>query len=181
MKHVFMVLASVAFFLIAQPVYATQFLEAGASARPAITLETKDNRPRLLGAYLESKNSPISEDAHVFVEEADRLGLDWKLVAAISGVESTFGKHIPSNSYNAWGWGIPTGAASGIGFASWSEGITTVSEGLKFRYIDRGATSIEAIGRIYAASPLWSTKVRWILADMDRFVTRSTEALAMTI
>ena len=31
-------------------------------------------------------------------------GLDYRLVPAISGVESTFGKHIPDNSYNAYGW-----------------------------------------------------------------------------
>lgn len=165
----------------ANPARASDIAEADASARPAVVPVAEDKRARILEAYLESKKSPIARDAVTFVSEADRLGLDWKLVAAISGVESTFGKHIPYNSYNAWGWGIPTGARSGIGFDSWKDGITTVSEGLKFRYIDRGATTIEAIGRIYAASPAWSSKVRWMIADIEKFASLSPASLAMTL
>jgi len=170
-----------ALFCAVRPVHAASNPEADASARILTETKAEDMRIYMLSMYLSQKNSPLANKAGFFVIEADRLDLDWRLVAAISGVESTFGKHIPQHSYNAWGWGIPTGASHGIGFSSWEEGITTVSEGLKYRYIDRGAVSIEAIGRVYAASPAWSAKVRWMISDIDAFVARSTKALAMTI
>lgn len=140
-----------------------------------------DDRATLLGAYLAFHNSPMEQDADHFVREADRLGLDWKLVAAIAGVESTFGKHVPMDSYNGWGWGIFTGQSDGIHFASWKAGITEVSEGLKYNYIDRGATSIEQIGRIYAASPTWSEKVSYFMKKIDEFEPSGVDHLAVTI
>jgi len=165
----------------ANPVRAAEIMESDASARTHTEKTPDDHRADMLKEYLQSRHSPLADDAHTFVTEADRLDLDWKLVAAISGVEATCGRHIPHGSHNAWGWGIPTGARHGVAFESWSEGITTVSEGLKYRYINRGATTIQAIGRIYAASPAWSTKVRWMIADIDAFITRSTQTLAVTI
>ena len=119
--------------------------------------------------YLESKGSPMSEAAEAFITEADRLGLDWRLVVAISGNESYFGKRIPYNSYNAWGWAVWTGMSYGANFDNWEDGIRTVSEGLKFNYIDDGLTTVEKIGRRYAADPGWAWKVNHFLADIERF------------
>lgn len=151
------------------------------SAKPFAAAIGADTRIAELRAYLAAKSSPLAEEADVFVSEADRLNLDWRLVAAIAGVESTFGAYIPTNSYNAWGWGVFTGANDGIHFTSWSDGIRQVSEGIKFRYIDRGARNIDQIGRIYASSPTWSAKVKFMIYDIDRFRTRSSETLAVTI
>ena len=64
---------------------------------------------------------------------------------------------------------------------NWKEGITVVSEGLKYRYIDKGATSIDQIGRIYAASPAWSTKVRFFLQKIEDFTPTGVEHLSVTI
>lgn len=158
-----------------------QASEAGAAARLTFGQITRDERVDTLRAYLTAHNSPlVGESAH-FIAEADRLGLDWKLVAAIAGTESTFGKHVPTGSYNAWGWGIPTGAQSGVAFGSWKQGITTVSEGLKYRYIDRGATSVEGIGRIYAASPRWAGNVRFFLTKIETFTPADPDLLAVTL
>jgi hypothetical protein len=167
--------------LLAQPVMAQNLATADASAQQRSDAQGKDARVAKLRAYLETHASPLADEAEHFVAEADRLGLDWKLVAAIAGVESTFGKFIPRNSYNGWGWGIFTGASDGIHFKDWRDGITTVSEGLRYRYIDKGATSIEQIGRIYAASPAWSTKVRFFLTQIEDYVPTRVEHLAVTI
>ena len=140
-----------------------------------------DKRVTHLRTYLTSHNSPLADEAEVFIREADRNSLDWKFVAAISGVESTFGKHIPSGSYNAWGWGIPTGAQSGVGFTNWQDGIATVSEGLRKNYMDKGAQSIEQIGRIYAASPRWAGNVRFFIAKIENFTPTSPEHLEVSI
>lgn len=140
-----------------------------------------DERIAQLQAFLHSYNSPLEREAVAFIQEADRYSLDWRLVVAIAGTESTFGKHIPSGSYNAWGWGIPTGAQSGIGFESWTEGISTVSEGLRKNYINRGAQTIEQIGRIYAASPAWAGHVRFFINKLNTFTPTDSDFLDVTI
>ncbi len=165
----------------AEPVLADQIVVAGTSATPNFVVITPDSRLLQLEKYLDSHNSPLSNDADFLIAEADRLNLDWRLVAAIAGTESTFGKHIPSNSYNAWGWAIYTGMQDGKHFASWKDGITTVSEGLRYRYIDRGAKTIEQIGRIYAASPRWSRNVHFFLREIELFKPAATSLLAITI
>lgn len=169
-----------AFAVAVNPAFA-QESEAGEAAKLSFGQMLRDERVDKLRSYLTSHNSPLTDEAPHFVAEADRLDLDWKLVAAISGVESTFGKHTPPGSYNGWGWGIPTGAQSGIAFESWKHGITSVSEGLKYRYIDRGATSIEQIGRIYAASPRWSGNVRFFLNQIEAFIPADPSLLAVTL
>ncbi len=154
---------------------------AGTSAIASFAMITIDQRAVQLEAYLRSHNSPLASEAGFLIKEADRLNLDWKLVAAIAGTESTFGKRIPSNSYNAWGWAIFTGHNDGKHFVSWKDGITTVSEGLRYKYMDKGATTIEQIGRIYAASPRWATNVHFFLNAIDGFAPKAVGDLAVTI
>ena len=164
------------------PVHAVDLAsEAGASARPSFATLKADDRASRLKAYLTELDSPLANYADHFVSEADRLNLDWKLVAAIAGVESTFGKHIPTNSYNGWGWGVFTGEQDGIHFNGWKDGITKVSEGLRYNYVDRGAQTIEEMGRIYAASPVWSYKVHFFLNKIESFTPRGAAALAVTL
>lgn len=125
-----------------------------------------DERARVLQAYLEKYNSPLKYQAGNFVEAADKYNLDWRLVAAISGVESTFGKFIPGG-YNAWGWGIYGNQT--LYFKSWKDGIYTVSAGLRENYLNRGLTDPYSINRIYAASPAWGGHVSYFLQDMEKF------------
>lgn len=176
-----MIIALTLLGLTARPVYAMAPQIAEASARPNYRAKPEDRRISHLKAFLETYDSPLAESAEHFIAEADRLELDWKLVAAIAGVESTFGKHIPAYSYNGWGWGVFTGMQDGIHFKNWNDGITQVSEGLRYNYVDKGARSIEQIGRIYAASPAWSTSVRFFLRKIEDFRPTRAEHLAVTI
>ncbi len=140
-----------------------------------------DKRVAHLEAFLRSYNSPLADHAVTFIREADKHNMDWRFVAAISGVESTFGKHIPSGSYNAWGWGIPTGAQSGIGFRNWDEGIATVTKGLKKNYINKGASTFAQIGDIYAASPVWASHVEYFMDKIINFIPAEKNQLEVTI
>jgi hypothetical protein len=122
-----------------------------------------DNRIQILEDYLKKYDSPLAEYANEFVEAADAYGLDWRLLVAITGVESTYGKFIPKNSYNAYGW-----ANGAYYFESWPDSIWHVSQALKEKYIDRGADTIYKIGRIYAPpSPFWAGKVIRLMAEID--------------
>ena len=122
-----------------------------------------DYRTKILRSYLESHNSPLADDADKFIMYADIYQIDWRLVPAISGVESTFGKHIPKNSYNAYGW-----ANGNYQFKSWEESIEIVSRALREKYYDKGATNISKIARRYAPpSSTWSWKVKYFMEKID--------------
>lgn len=121
-----------------------------------------DYRINLLKSYLKSHNSPLTKYSYNFINTADKYGLDWRLVPAISGVESTFGKNIPGDSYNAYGW-----ANGAYYFESWEDSIEVVSKALREKYIDRGANTLPKIARRYAASPSWEWKVRYFMNKID--------------
>lgn len=142
---------------------------------------SNDVRIQILRKFLERYNSPLAPFAKTFVESADENNLDWKFVAAISGLESTFGQQIPSNSYNAWGWGVY--GDNVIRFASWEEGIKTISKGLKERYIEKwGATNIYEIGAMYAASPTWASRVAYFMGKIEEFKLQNPrDSLPITI
>lgn len=130
-------------------------------------LEAKrlDPRAKILADYFYKYNSPLEYQAQDFVDAADKYNLNWKLVPAISGVESTFGK--ASYGYNAWGWGIYGNQA--LGFNSWKDGIYTVSGGLRENYIDKGLTDPYSINKAYAASSTWGSRVTYFMNDLDNF------------
>lgn len=161
-------------FLFSYPAFAEE-KTAGASATP-LALKTEyapDMRVKMLKNYLEKYNSPLASKAGVFVIEADKNNIDWKLVAAISGVESTFGHQIPYNSYNGWGWGIY--GDNTYTFESWEKGIMTISKGLRIDYMDKwGAADVYAIGRIYAASPNWASRVTFFMNQIDSYAQGNT-------
>lgn len=126
--------------------------------------EDFDYRVLILRKYLDSHNSPLTDSSEHFVAYADKYQLDWRMVAAISGVESTFGKRIPKNSYNAYGWNN-----GNYYFESWEDSIEVVSKTLRQKYYDRGATSINQIARRYAPpSSTWAWKVEYFMDKIDR-------------
>lgn len=184
MKQFLTILITIALsagMFISAPFVHAEAPEAGSAGLLAFHQAKIDTRADRLRNFLISFDSPLTDSADHFVAEADRLQLDWRLVAAIAGVESTFGKHIPYNSYNGWGWGVFTGQQDGIHFKSWEHGITQVSEGLRYTYVDKGAVTLDQIGRRYAASPTWSWKVRFFLNKIEAFVPSRPQQLDITI
>jgi hypothetical protein len=97
---------------------------------------TIDPRILAMNKFLTDYHSPMAQYANVFVTEADRYGLDWRLVASISGIESAFGNIVPGgNSNNAWGWrGINKNANGWSVFATWTDGIKEITRGLAEGY-----------------------------------------------
>lgn len=171
----FIILILLFLFLVRLPVTQVE-AEAGTEEVHQIeVIEARELDPRavILRDYLAQYNSPLQAHAQDFIEAADTYDVDWKLVPAIAGVESTFGKHIPGGhepsftSYNGWGWGIY--GDNRLGFKSWRDGIFTVTKGLKEGYIDQGLTEPYAMNRKYAASKTWGQKVSYFMNDIDKF------------
>ncbi|KKS11513.1 hypothetical protein A2617_02965 [Candidatus Daviesbacteria bacterium RIFOXYD1_FULL_41_10] len=169
LQDFFVVTKRLLLLLLIIPLLSSQPAPAeGDLSEPKIEVEAKqfDSRAQMLSSYLSKYNSPLQYQAQHFVDAADENNLDWKLVASIAGVESTFGKFIPGG-YNAWGWGVY--GTNAIYFNSWKDGIYTVSRGLRQNYFNRGLTTPDSINRVYAASPTWGTKVSYFLTDMEEF------------
>lgn len=159
------ILAIAIFVAFAQPVFSQADSCAASSAVLKNSCVEEDNRVQILRAFLKRYNSPLVSYAQEFVDAADSYGVDWRLLPAITGVESTFGKQIPAGSFNAYGWNN-----GDFKFTSWEDSIWYVTSQLRVRYLDRGATTIPQIGRIYAPpSPFWAGKVALFMAKIDRF------------
>lgn len=146
--------------------------QAGAQNVAKISLQDEiiakklDREAQILADYLKYRNSPLQYHAQDFIDAAKEYDLDWKMLPAIAGVESTFGKFIPGG-YNAWGWGVY--GTNAIYFRSWKEAIFTVSQGLREGYLNKGLNNPYSINRVYAASPHWGRKVSYFIADLARF------------
>jgi len=171
MKKIITILAIVIGLLKPASAYADTNIAGGSARLKSNEIASEEDfRVQKLEYYLISHNSPLSEHAGDFVRIADQHNLDWRLVPAISGVESTFGKRIPYKSYNAYGW-----AGGNYYFSSWDESIEVVSSTLRSRYIDRGATSVDKIARIYAPpSNTWAHKVKFFMNQIDSFPVEFT-------
>jgi hypothetical protein len=167
--------------ILPQKIYANTSATSAALVLPSVTKATeKDSRAVILQKYLEAHNSPLSAYAATFIDEADKNDIDWKMVAAISGVESTFGQHIPAASYNGWGFGVYGDNVRR--FSSWEDGIATVSTSLKEDYMDKyGAKDVYQIGRIYAASPTWAYRVQNFMDEIDAYSATAVDSHTLSI
>jgi hypothetical protein len=125
-----------------------------------------DKEAIILQSYLKKFDSPMQYHAQDFIDAARKYNLDWKMLPAIAGVESTFGKHIPGG-YNAYGWGVY--GTQAIYFNSWTDGIFTVAKGLREGYLNKGLTDPYDINRIYAASPHWGKNVTFFMNDLQKY------------
>ncbi len=161
-------------------------IEAGASgATKDLTVQNEqviskklDQQARILQVYLAKFNSPMQYHAQDFIDAARLYNLDWKMLPAIAGVESTFGKHIPGG-YNAYGWGVY--GTQAIYFDSWTDGIYVVAKGLRENYLNKGLNDPFSINRIYAASPFWGIHVSYFMNDLEKFATIYKEKISTQI
>lgn len=151
------------FQLASKPVLADKLVEVEVEARKL------DPKAKILAAYFAKFNSPLQNHAQDFIDASETYKLDWRLVPAIAGVESTFGKQIPGG-YNAWGWGVY--GTQAIYFDSWRDGIFTVSKGLRENYFNKGLTEPYAINRVYAASTHWAGGVSYFMQDLEKFANQ---------
>ena len=102
-------------------------------------------------------NAPLGAHADYIVQVSEELGLDYRLIPAISIVESSGGQHC-FRSYNAWGWGKS-------GFTSFEQGIYTVGNGLANGYHTSNPYAIAP--RYNPVTPdSWANKVSSLMSQI---------------
>lgn len=173
---VFFITLLIALFIMPSTTFAK---EAGPSAMLiSNVVMSADPRVEKLEEYLTSHNSPLAPYAKIIIANADKYNLDWRLVASISGVESTFGKRLPRNSYNAYGWN-----GGNYYFKSWEDGIETVSKTLRQNYMDKwGAKTIYDIAPIYAPpSKTWAYNVNYFMNMIEKGPKNRPAALELKL
>jgi cell wall-associated NlpC family hydrolase len=121
-----------------------------------------------LDAYFRRKGSPLAGSGNAFVRAGQRYGFDPRLLVAISGAESSFGRF--AQGHNPFGWG------PGIHFANWGQAIDTVARGLKQNYLNQGLRTVEQIQGKWAPAHVandptglnqnWTRNVRSFLREL---------------
>jgi len=118
----------------------------------------KSIKKMVLKKVFSQYNSPLIYNINDFINTCQEYNLDCYLLPSIAGLESYFGNRVLPQSHNPFGWG------GGLYlFPNYSHSINYVGKNIKQKYINKGANTVEKIGRIYAASPTWSIRVRFFL------------------
>lgn len=155
---------------LSQDAYASEiYSESSAKLVNQILIEKDyalDTRTKAVRNVFKKYNSPLIDQAAFFVKYADKYRVDWRLLPAISGLESSFGVYLMPGSYNAYGWG-----RGYIYFKSWENGIETINKALRENYIEKGAESVWTIGPTYAESKTWAVRVFGFMEEIEKEYT----------
>lgn len=93
----------------------------------AKTIEKEDERITKLVFFFKSYNSELEKSAKTFVEVADKYKIDYRILPAIAGTESTFGKKTPScATFNSYGWTSTTSPCGFYRFKSHDDAIVFI-------------------------------------------------------
>lgn len=118
-----------------------------------------DERYLVLVFFLREKGSPLIDHAGEFIKAADKYEIDWRLMPAIAGLESSFGKRLIQGYFNPFGW-----AGGYYRFEGWDEAIYHVGRFLREKYYDYGWDTPEKIGPVYAPpNPRWGSLVTSVM------------------
>lgn len=114
------------------------------SAQKTQAAEPVDHRIAQMNKVLVAYKSPMAGLEKTLIATAEKYNLDWTLLAAIAGTESSFGKRMPANCINPYGWGVY--GANKICFNSLEDSIEGVAAGLAKKY---NIASIDSIAHTY--------------------------------
>lgn len=136
----------------------------------SVAIENHDARVEALDAFFAEYNSPLEGKAFHIISEADKNGIDYRLLPAIAMQESTLCKKIIKNSYNCWGFGIYGSKVTK--FESYDHAITVITKTLAEKYIGRGLVTPEEIVQKYTPSDTgrWPEVVNMIMTRLKNSI-----------
>ncbi len=145
------------------------------SGTTKIKAAESDHRIAQMHVVLAKYNSPMIGLEDVLIRTAVKYNLDWTMMAAIAGTESSFGKRMPGNCINPYGWGIY--GDNKLCFKSFEDSIEGVASGLAKKY---NISSIDSIARTYntVSTAGWITHTRFF---MNKIKTAEIPASALPI
>ena len=132
------------------------------------TIESKKvDREEVLESFFDKYNSPLKGNSKTFVEVADKYDIDFRILPAISCIESSCGKNLPYQSNNPFGWGVY--GSNVIRFQSYDEAINIVGKGLNENYFAKGLDTLEKIAPVYTPPRHvhWLGSVKYFVNEMD--------------
>src|SRR3989344_2277098 len=100
-KLITIIIFIIAAIFLAQDVYAEEVRSSSAKLAPVVNVQKNyafDTRTRAVRNVFEKYNSPLIDQAALYVKYADEFGVDWKLLPSIAGLESTFGRFLMHGS-----------------------------------------------------------------------------------
>ncbi len=162
----------------------TALTEGGEVKGVETIVETEDGRAELVARFLKRYDSPLKPYDYwgtVFVELADKYGIDFRLLPAIAMQESNLCKNIPEGTFNCLGFGIHERGT--LAFTSFEANFDRAARELKKYYIDQGLTTPADIMRKYTPSSngSWAESVNQWMAEMrynDRTLGRTLKTNA---
>lgn len=128
---------------------------------------SKDARVEILETFFKKYNSELTPFAVDVVTNADKFGIDYKLLPAIAMQESNLCKKSPQEWHNCWGFGIYTNKITT--FDNYSDAIATISKSLG-DYKDKGLVTPNQIMTKYTPSSKgsWSNGVTHFMAELQQ-------------
>lgn len=131
---------------VAQPAQALTAPAANVAVAATTAVPAGADGAARLDAYLAGKGSPLAGLGAVFVNESQAVGLDPRMLVAVSGAETSFGTYGPSQVIHN-----PFGLGPGMRFASWADAIHRAAQNLGGHlYLADGRVTIPSIQRRWA-------------------------------
>ncbi|NBO17590.1 MAG: hypothetical protein EBV07_01745 [Proteobacteria bacterium] len=154
-------------------VYTAEPLVLGSSS---VSLHGMDSRAKKIEGVFRAYNCPMAGTGQYIVEQADKNGIPYWIVASIAFQESLCGKITPEKngveSYNAWGWAV-YGSSSKY-FNNYEHGIKVLSEYLSKRFFKQGITDTCDIMKVYTppSNGSWCRGVNYFAEKIQNFGTK---------
>jgi len=127
------------------------------------SLTTEDQRHERLEAFFQSFGCPTPHHVKEYVGTADNFAIDYRMLPAISVLESTCGVHQRLN--NRWGWD-----SARKGFASFRAGLEYIARQLSEGRYYKGKTLEEKV-YMYNPKPEYVVQVKKLMRKIDDRIT----------
>lgn len=130
------------------------------SGLPAVKWSVPDGRMVRLETFFHMHGCPAPYHTTEYLRAADRYGLDYRLLPAISVRESTCGQYCRLNNY--WGWD-----SARTGFTSVPSGINYIAKQLTHGVPYRGASLDQKIRR-YNPVGSYASSIKKLMREIDK-------------